>query len=660
MAVAAPWTGIRDGAFYMRVPQRCCALDSVLSWVPAWIAEAQRERIYFQAPDGSLIKERRIAPRNASGAYRFSYERGPGDYRLEIPGYSFRYYALDVPSRLPIEFEPVKVHFSMEVLSGRSLYFKVPAGKAFTLGGKYHEGVTALHIEPVGGERRVTLKLQQHATYSQFDRKTITAAPKSQIWRLWVEGRGPVSFWLDDIPNLFALDPHGLFTPKLIPGKVNITVGNNVIGKAPRVGTYFEFAQPSAQLLTIVRRTRPEAATFYFLEDVLDREMNRDVSFLRAYENKLGIKDYVSILSWTQRDTISSNIHASLKFTKRYLHDHRGQRGLSIPYIALVDEPNLRYDSFAAFEQGFITMAKGLKNSSDPSIASAVIAAPESSRMVNGPPSDDADTHVGLEWAKILLKRHWDLFGAISWHEWLVRDLIATDWYFESIERVWRAMVNRAPDGAPLKKLMITQTNISGGYDLSPYEQDTFYAGLWWTSVVAQATDTGKLALLNWFTSVDYPPYKKGFISNTPDQGLALKPVGHAMAFIQPAVLNNALPVKDHSVEVDMAATTNSAGDVVSLFGVNKAKRRQQVDIALKRPYRWRGQKLNWRASYMDARLARKPLKVTRARSNHAVRLSFTLPPKTIWVIKLSKAPAPAPQGNHSPHGLTHLAYPAG
>lgn len=632
--LAAGWTNIRDGVFYFRVSSHCCVRGAELSWTPAWIADSQTERIYFQAPNGDLIARKIISRENTRGTFDLAYQRGLGDYRLEIPGYSFRDYRVDSPARLPVVFEPVKLHFSMSARTGQTLYFKVPARKPFSLGGKYHDGVRALHIEPVAGGRRVSLELRQHGVYSDFDRTTIPARSRDHIWRLTFEGSGKAAFWLDGVANRFALAPEHLFEPELKPGTVEASVGADVIGSAPAIGTYFDFEMPSERELSLIEQAGFDAANFYFFEDVLTRNIDHDLEFLRAYERRLRIDDYVSILSWTTRDSISTDIGKSLDFTRTYLRHHRGRHGLEIPYVALVDEPNLRYDSFEDFERDFVTMATALEDARDPAISAVKLAAPESSRMLNGPTSEEVAEQDGLDWTTRLLERHWSLFDAVSWHEWMVRDLIATDWYRDSIEQVWRAMTVRAPEGAAPKPLMITQTNMSSGLSLSPYEQDTFYAALWWTSVIAQSTNTGKLAMLNWFKALNYPPYEKGIMKMSDDEPYALKPVGHAMAFIHPAVLDYTLPVRDESVEVDMAATMDKGGGALNLFGVNKAERYQDVSVIVNQPQKWRGETFKWRATSMDAKLVRSPLVVSGAPEGDRVRLSFKLAPESLWVIE--------------------------
>ena len=123
---------------------------------------------------------------------------------------------------------------------------------------------------------------------------------------------------------------------------------------------------------------------------------------------------------------------------------------------------------------------------------------------------DDAYRRRGIDWAARLLKQHAEDIDAIAWHEWMVRNLYATGLYSDTI-RAAADLVGYDDKGRPLKVLLIDQTNISSGNSVSPYEQNTHFAALWWASVIIQSSSDGLLSMLNWFHVVDEADHQKGF-----------------------------------------------------------------------------------------------------------------------------------------------------
>ncbi len=132
-------------------------------------------------------------------------------------------------------------------------------------------------------------------------------------------------------------------------------------------------------------------------------------------------------------------------------------------------------------------------------------------------------------------------------------------------------------NGRPRKALLLDQTNMSSGSSLSPYDQETHYAALWWTSVVINASADGWLDMLNWFQSADEPEYPKGMVRVLDNQRLELKPVGLAQQFIQQHWLEQVLRLDNDAFEVDVLAMATDARR--GLLGVNKSTRPQQVSL---------------------------------------------------------------------------------
>ncbi len=215
---------------------------------------------------------------------------------------------------------------------------------------------------------------------------------------------------------------------------------------------------------------------------------------------------------------------------------------------------------------------------SDPANARAGvrIAMPASSRLVNGPFADNAADKRGIDWARRLLGESAGQIDALAWHEWMIRDLLATRVYRDSVRRA-AELVGLDARGQPRKALLLDQTNLSSGSSLSPYDQETRYAALWWTSVVINASQDGLLSMLNWFQAADEPEYPKGMIRVLGAEGFELKPVGLAQQFIAQHWLHQVLWLENDGFEVDVLAM---AGDAQrGLLGVNKGTRLQQIEL---------------------------------------------------------------------------------
>jgi hypothetical protein len=222
-------------------------------------------------------------------------------------------------------------------------------------------------------------------------------------------------------------------------------------------------------------------------------------------------------------------------------------------------------------------MARQVRSNPANAKAGVRIAMPASSRLVNGPFADNAADKRGIDWAKRLLAESGDQIDALAWHEWMIRDLLATRVYRDSVRRA-ADLVGLDGNGRPRKALLLDQTNLSSGSSLSPYDQDTHYASLWWTSVVINSSQDGLLEMLNWFQAADEPDYPKGMLKVLGDDRFELKPVGFAQQFIQQHWLHNVLKLENDAFAVDVLAMTED--DKRSLLGVNKGRRLQHVSLS--------------------------------------------------------------------------------
>jgi hypothetical protein len=573
---AAPmqWGDIRDGSLYLQADRP----DTVtVRWVPAWQAEANEEHIYLLDGQGKLQGERLIKASETRGSQSWTLLPGAASSRLEIPGYSFRSYRIEHDEKTVALFAPAKVHFSAEVRNATELYFRVAPGEHAVLAGKFHGGVSGLQAQRVGDEQTLTLALKPYRAYWQFDQVALPVSQQEQVWRLRLRGTGKAAFWLDGTANLFAQNPQQLQPLREDPGQTHLTLHDKILGRTPDLGIALPYLVPPPASHALLDALRPGAASYYSFVDVTAKNPHFEDAFRQLYQNRFGIRQDITLLAGTGRQADLRADAQSNSGLDAWLAGTRALGGKGTHYIGFADEPNLNYSSYEQYRAIFNSMARQVR--SDPANAKAGvrIAMPASSRLVNGPFTENAADKRGIDWARRLLSESADQVDALAWHEWMIRDLLATRVYRDSVRRA-ADLVGLDAKGQPRKALLLDQTNLSSGSALSPYDQETHYTSLWWASVVINASQDGLLSMLNWFQAADEPPYGKGMVRIHDDGRFELKPVGLAQQFIARHWLPQVLQLDNDAFEVDVLAM---AGDEQrALLGVNKGTRLQRVDLS--------------------------------------------------------------------------------
>lgn len=569
------WDGIRDGSLYL-IPDQEDQLR--LSWSPAWQADANNERIYLIDGRGQLRGDRPIPAEQVRGDQSWQLRPDDGPYRLEIPGYSFRSYQIKHQGTTRALFAPAKVHFCAEVGPGVELYFRVKAGEQAVLAGKYHAGIRRLQAQRVSDGRKVVVELKRHPAYWQFDRQPLPTSDRDETWRLRLLGRGKAAFWLDGTANLFAQRSQDLVDLVQAEGHVKLQVRERKLGPSPALGVALPYAMPPPSSYQVLAALHPQAAGFYSMTDVMAERPTHEDAWRQLYQQRFSINLDITLLAATGRradlavdQTTQKGLDAWLAATTRL-----GGKGLH--YLSFADEPNLNYPDYTTYRNLFRGLAEQVRAFPGAREAGVRIAMPASSRLLGGPFTHDSKSRRGIDWARRLLREQGSAIDALAWHEWMVRDLLATRTYRDSVRQA-AALVGLDSRGRPTKALLLDQTNLSSGSSLSPYEQDTHYAAVWWSSVVFNASADGLLTLLNWFHVADETEWPKGMVRMEANDRFVLKPVGLAQQFIQRYWLASVLSLENDAFEVDALAMADDRQR--SLLGVNKVERLQQVEVAL-------------------------------------------------------------------------------
>ncbi|MDR0673531.1 MAG: hypothetical protein LBF93_07710 [Zoogloeaceae bacterium] len=610
------WERIRDGSLHL-LPKHAASVR--LSWKAVWQADANRERIYLVDGAGRLRNERDIHPEETRGEHVFTLPPGKADYRLGIPGYSFRAYRVTHDDAVAAQFEPAKVHFSIDAPQNVELYFRVAAGAKAVLNGKHHGGVGAFRVTRLSGANALRLDLQKHAQYPRFDRLPLPVSGRDEIWRLNLEGSGKAAFWLDGVENLFAQKPEHLRPLARLPGRVALTLREDTLGTTPRLGGGLPYAPWPESGFSALDALGLQAAGFYSFIDVRARQPEREIGFRRQYNQRFGIGLDLTLLAKSGRRSILAADQETLAGVEGWLSDVIRLDSGGLHYLALADEPNLNYPDYDSFEKYFEVISRHVRANSAARAAGVRIAAPASSRFGGGPFREDARGRRGLAWTEKLLQRHGDVIDAIVWHEWMARDLFAARRYRDDVRAAAR-LVGLDEKGRPRKALLINQTNISSGSGVSPYQQETHFAALWWAAVAINASGDGLLDMLNWFPVADDADHPKGMLRDQ-GAGFTMKPVAFAQQFMRRHWLPWVRRLENDAFEVDALAMRD--GKRHSLLGVNKSVRAQQVSVAgiVCRP----GAKLEFLAP--DSRMYKAQLDC----KNDQVR--FDLPGETLFAL---------------------------
>ncbi|MGH8375313.1 MAG: hypothetical protein ACRER6_08680, partial [Pseudomonas sp.] len=451
------------------------------------------------------------------------------------------------------------------------------AGEHAVLAGKFHGGVGALQAQRVSDGQQLSLSLKPYPAYWQFDKVELPVATTDQVWRLHLRDSGKVAFWLDGTANLFAQNPQQLKPLREDEGETRLTLHNDVLGKTPNLGIALPYARPPDSSFAVLDALQPQAGTYYSLVDIMATRPHYEDVFRRLYQDRFGITQDITLLAGRQRKADLRADTTSNAGLDAWLAATRALGGKGTHYIGFADEPNLNYPDYATYQRIFKSMAWQVRSNPDNAKAGVRIAMPASSRFVNGPFIDNAADKRGIDWARRLLAESGDKIDALAWHEWMVRDLLATRVYRDSVRKA-AELVGLDAQGRPRKALLLDQTNMSSGASLSPYDQETHYASLWWASVVINSSQDGLLDMLGWFQADDEPEYPKGMFRVLGEDKFELKPVGLAQQFIRKHWLHDVMRLENDAFEVDVLAM--SAGHQRSLLGVNKGSRLQRVSLA--------------------------------------------------------------------------------
>ena len=571
------WRSIRDGSFIIS-PQ---AEDSLtIEWKDAWLSDANTEEIYLINSNGELAEKITIDQSSRSGQYEIKVSEKDSPYKLIIPGYSFRNYKISHSEHTLSLLEPNKVHFSADIPNEAVIFFKSPKNSNTQFSGKYHSGARKITLKRLSDNFITNLELQKYNEYQKFNSIQLPSSNTDEVWQVSFNSSGKVAFWLDGAENLFALSPTQLQSVNLPDANTKVVLTDLTVGLSPDIGVALPYIIPPSDSYAVLDALHIKSASFYSFVDVITQNPSRELEFRTLYDDKFNIKNNITLLAGTHRKAVLQANTEAFNALSLWAEDSSRLDPMANHYIAFADEPNLNFSSYEAFSSYFSAMLSHLKNTPNFATSAIKVAVPASSRFLDGPFRPAAQSRLGIDWARRLLREHDTDIQAIAWHEWMTRNLYATRRYQNSI-RAAANLVGLDSHGRPKKALLIDQTNISSGNSVSPYEQDTQYAALWWASVIINSSQDGLLEMLNWFHIADEIDHQKGLIAVSDKGQLQLKPVAKAHAFLTENWLENVKKAENTSFEVDILHSQNSSNN--QLIGVNKSTRKHHMTVKLSR-----------------------------------------------------------------------------
>lgn len=578
---------LRDCTIYIKPAEDD---NLTISWIGAYNPDVHEETLWLLDNAGNQVAEIRIYETEAIGERTIPIKKNQ-TYKLVVPGYSYRNYAVTFNDTSVWLLEPAKLQFMGSLGATPRFYFKVLANEAATfcikdytqgpIDGLYGATLTRLEDGMV-----IDVTCTPKTWYYQHDSWALPVeSGGTQTWKVDFKGVGRSAFWLDGIPNLFT-DRSSWYARldfednEVAAGMPNMIPANS-IGFVPNLGHYMPYVAIPAYVQPTLARFHAECANIYSFVDAMSNNPNFENVIRQYMSTTMGLKrDYTifarggrdAFLDFDTQPDVQPGIDAWVKNMAR-INDGRPH------YVAAADEPNYNYPDFESYRAHYVAMANFIRNHPDYVASGAKIMAAASSRFDHGPNASVPSERKGYDWARMLVEQYPTLVDAIVWHEWTVRGLLNLRQYGKTVELAHTLTNNGA------RRLAIEQTNTAGGSSVSLYDNNTHFASLWWAAIFIACTRTGKLDDLMWFPISDELSHPKGLLYESQDATpvYSMKPVGlfheWLAAHLFGCTSSSVYPIEQVRLEIDLVCFSNVKAGVTRQFvmGVNKSPRTYTV-----------------------------------------------------------------------------------
>ena len=597
--------GLRDSTLWVRGSQGDVITLSYKDW---YAGDSTTNYIYFQGPDGELLKQITTNPFTPRGRVELSLSRGGGDYRIELPGYFHRQAKITVPETVSLMLEPAKFHFSLHP-EKVPLYFNVPGDvSSFTLCARYFKGASAIHLFDPRGREQGTLILSRSPGTLAFDTLPVER-PAPGTWRIAFQGKGKVGFWVDGIPNLFASRPDDLFVPEMKPGRVRFTGTGRIVPRG-LIGAFMVLPSKSPKIFERIRYMGLQSLNYYIDHEwrepwnpnyplggdnddpdtLASRGFKWEDRRIEFYRHELGVQIssiFDSKSSWLGIPKTIEQQREFAEFTLAYIHHFNEDTSQAIRWFSPWDEPNLKELTLDQYVSLVRQIGKRLESETQPeavrqtSLLAGTFSGLESSNQ--GP------DRIGRDWITSLYTNLDAYVDGIAFNYWDRKDLCESWRFRNAVSTAAHIMAAHDSDGRAMEEIVINQTSMSPGTSSSPYEVNTQFGALWLAGAICNGFADGLLNGFHYFTTVDDQQHMKGLIyGETPPAPLPyaphplpfeIKPMGHAMAMITRSLLDDVVVLDNTSLEVDALLTLDARKKRLGLIAVNKFNRSTRIEI---------------------------------------------------------------------------------
>lgn len=575
-----------------------------LIWAAAYNADSNDETIFVLNRRGQLVYQVSIDQNDLNGNVLIPMVAGE-QYKLVIPGYSYRNYSVKISNDLLYMIETAKLQFTGTLPSDATVYFKVnPGEQAYFNMKDYNSGAvigpTGATLTRLEDEAVFVLPTATQTRYYGHNRMALPVTTPEEgavTYKVVLTGgAGRSAFWLDGIPNVFSPSQSKYVRPVDESSIVEATASNTRIGKMLNIGTYLPYVVIPEVAVPSLQRLAPQCANLYSFVNVLSANPLRE-RFRELYTTRIPVK-----YTWTIFGQDGPGLNAAIlefdattrdgvtKFMQNLIDIGATAANGYKHYVMMSDEPNRVYPSYEQYEAYFVQISDYINAHPLKAASGVEVAIAGYSRFDHGTTIEGALDRKGETWTKRLLTKYKGAVGGISWHEWFVRNPLALRQYSKTVEAGYKYTNNGA------RRMTIEQTNTSGGQSVSLYDQNTHYASVWFAGVIINSARPGKLDDLMWFPVSDDLTHPKGQIysqdtpvahnSPGPDLTFGLKPVG---LFTEYLMANHITGLENKSVykieatgvEVDMVYFQgDKAGNrKLTVMGVNKSERQYATTI---------------------------------------------------------------------------------
>lgn len=309
-------------------------------------------------------------------------------------------------------------------------------------------------------------------------------SPPAGVWRVALTGED-AAFWLEGIANRFARDAGSLVPPVAAPSpSVRVEIGAETI-MPPVIGAASHLGPPGNEYEAKVLAYGTRGDEIYL------HQWEGGFPHMERLAARGGVRSLV-ILREPDAKARALGPREGMAQAARWVAEVLRTAGRPWDEITLqmLNEPNLEM-SLARYLDGLGGFIDGLRASGLPmrelDLAAPALGSGDSAEIVDWP------------WIAATLDRYGADIRTVIWNLYRVRDPLDADLYAKAVAQT-AELIRRHGDRG--QRIAIGGTNRLGGFaDDAVF--DGVEAGVWWSAVLSQVANTGRVSRMDYFTVLD-------------------------------------------------------------------------------------------------------------------------------------------------------------